>query len=434
MKVVAFLPAKGRSDRVPNKNMRIFNGEPFFCFTLKKLLSNKDIDEVYIDSEDDAILNIGRMLGAKTLKRDASLSSNDTDGHELFANEIRQVEADIYVQALCTSPFVKECTISKAINILELNSNHDSVVLMRKEKFYEWKDGYPSYQLHGIKIPNSVDLPDRHLEAMSLYVVRSRTAHALKGRIGYEPYLLYSDDPIESVDVNTSDDFKFAEVIANGLLGDQSNKHKILRSFLSSEMISDQCDVLGISGVPRGSFQCNLGMSKVLGRARTMKLRAMGTGDKEEDIYLSLDSYKTLVNNDVIVIEGSSEWAYFGELNAALAIRSGAQGVIIDGMTRDVRKTAELGLPVWARGITCQDVKGRMVMDSINKPITIDGINISPSHLIFADNDGVVVIPPEHEKRILGSSLDVAIKEKKILGDIASGIDVGSIISQYGEF
>lgn len=105
MTVTAFLPAKGLSKRVPGKNMRLFNGEPLFVYTLKKLLKNPCIDEVYLDSEDDEILEIGEQLGSKLIKRKPELASNDTDGHELFVNEIEQVpHADIYIQALCTSP------------------------------------------------------------------------------------------------------------------------------------------------------------------------------------------------------------------------------------------------------------------------------------------------------------------------------------------
>ena len=57
-RVVAFLPVKGESQRVANKNVRTFNGEPFFLFTLRKLLRCSQIDEVFVDSESEAILQL----------------------------------------------------------------------------------------------------------------------------------------------------------------------------------------------------------------------------------------------------------------------------------------------------------------------------------------------------------------------------------------
>ena len=108
MKIVCFVPAKGSSERIKNKNLRSFNGEPLFLFTLRKLLRCEIIDEVYIDSDSDEILKLGQNAGAIPLKRDPSLANNKTDGNSLFYNQIKQVEADIYVQHLCTSPLLKK--------------------------------------------------------------------------------------------------------------------------------------------------------------------------------------------------------------------------------------------------------------------------------------------------------------------------------------
>ena len=57
MKVVAFLPAKGTSERIESKNMKLLNGKPLFLHTLEKLVECDFIDEVYLDSESDEILN-----------------------------------------------------------------------------------------------------------------------------------------------------------------------------------------------------------------------------------------------------------------------------------------------------------------------------------------------------------------------------------------
>ena len=55
MKVVAFLPAKGTSERIASKNFKLLNGKPLFLHTLEKLVSCDIIDEDYLDSESDKI-------------------------------------------------------------------------------------------------------------------------------------------------------------------------------------------------------------------------------------------------------------------------------------------------------------------------------------------------------------------------------------------
>ena len=153
MKVVAFLPAKGTSERIESKNMKLLNGKPLFLCMLEKLCKCDFIDEVYLDSESDEILNYAPFLRYIPLKRDSALASNKTDGHQMFYNEVRQVEADIYIQILCTSPFIKPETIQKGVEILKEHDEYDSVVLVKKEKEYWWENGQPSYDK--FHVPNS---------------------------------------------------------------------------------------------------------------------------------------------------------------------------------------------------------------------------------------------------------------------------------------
>ena len=55
MKTIAFLPAKGSSDRIGNKNVRLLDGKPLFLHSIDKLLACDFIDEVYLDTESEEI-------------------------------------------------------------------------------------------------------------------------------------------------------------------------------------------------------------------------------------------------------------------------------------------------------------------------------------------------------------------------------------------
>lgn len=132
MRVYAFVPAKGTSERVENKNMRFLDGERLYIKALKTLLSCKEIDKVFLDTESEEMYELVDYLPITFMKRDPNLANNKTDGHKMFMNEVNtHPNADIYVQLLCTSPFIKPETIDNAIRTLKENKQYDSAILMK---------------------------------------------------------------------------------------------------------------------------------------------------------------------------------------------------------------------------------------------------------------------------------------------------------------
>jgi regulator of RNase E activity RraA/CMP-N-acetylneuraminic acid synthetase len=431
VRVVAFVPAKGSSERVENKNAKLLDGRPLVVYTLEKLLKCRRIDAIYLDTESDEIAALARHLPVRIMKRNRFLASNGTDGHALFMNEVEHVEADIYVQALGTAPFVRPETIDRAIELLVADAQFDSVALVRKEKQYLWNDGLPAYG-YG-RIPNSVDLPPTIVEAMSLYVVRRETARATGRRFGNRVCLLEAS-PLETIDVNTPADFELAEFIASGQRERERIILRTLRTELSSPVLSDILDSLGVQGAIRG-LQPLTPDARILGRAKTLKLRPLRPAEDFHGIYDALESYERVVANDVIVVEnGVPDYAYFGDLNARLAIRAGAVGAIVDGMTRDSNNVRALGFPVFARGTFCVDVRRRATVDDMECPVTIGAQRVEPGDLVFADADGVVVVPKKVERQAIELAMETISKESKISRDIAFNVPARRILSASGAF
>ncbi|MBY6212239.1 NTP transferase domain-containing protein [Microbulbifer agarilyticus] len=433
MRVVAFVPAKGSSSRIESKNLKLLDGKPLFLHTLEKLSQCDFIDEVYLDTESDEIIALASEVDCKIMRRDPSLASNKTDGHQLFMNEVRHVEADIYVQVLATSPFISPSTIQKGIDLIASEgSDFDSAVLVKRDKQYTWSNGTPDYNLE--KIPNSVDLEDSVIETMGLYIVKREAALKVNRRIGESPALLDAA-PLEAVDVNWPEEFELANLIAAGRREQDRRLLSNIKNHLTSSMLSDLLDDLEFPNqVVRGLLP-NISGAKFLGRAKTLKLRALQEGEDFRGIYKALHSYDTVVPNDVIIVENETpDFAYFGELNANLAIRSGASAVVVGGKTRDSVEVQKVGLPVFAGGFTCQDVRKRATMESMNKKIQLGGVSISPGDLVYGDAEGVIVIPQKIEKTVINEIYVRSSNEKNILVDISSGAEVESLVENYGFF
>jgi len=430
MKVVAFLPAKGTSSRIESKNLKLMDGKPLFLHTLEKLMECDFIDEIYLDTESDEVIDLASETNCKILKRDPNLASNKTDGNKLFFNEVNFVDADIYIQILSTSPFIEKDTIKKGVDAIK-NDGFDSAVLIRKERLYTWNNDGPNYDIENI--PNSIDLDDTIIETMGLYIVKRDSALSTQKRIGNKPYLLHATS-LEAIDVNWQEDFDLANLIAKGK---RENERKLLnniKSHLTSAVLSDIMDEFGLDCVLSG-FKLNIPQKKVLGKAKTLKIRALEDGEDYKGIYNALNTYKTIIPNDIIIVENEiSDYAYFGELNANLAIRSGASAAIIGGVTRDTAEVEKLGFPVFSKGSNCKDVRKRATMESYNKTIELGGIKVSPNDLIFGDNDGIIIIPKKHELKILKRVFEVIKTENNILVDIASGIDLDRLTKEHGFF
>ncbi len=431
MKVVAFVPAKGSSERVPNKNLTILDGEYLFKRKLRQLLECSVIDEVFLDTEDDNLAALAEDLPIRRLKRPLTLASNAVDGHTLFEWECSQVHADFYLQCLCTAPFVSAETIKRAIEALKGDATSDSLVGITKAKQYLWFEGKPSYG-EG-RIPNSAELPETVIEGMSLYVVKTKGGKPPLRRFGENP-LMFDLTPLESIDLNWPEDVELAEIIAAGVRARENLALGALAPYLSSSILSDVTRNMGLQAALPKEIK-SLGSNKIFGRAKTLFLDHTGEGESWQGIYDALNTYKFIRPGDVIMVGNRvADRAYFGNLNAQLALRAGAIGAVIDGVTRDSQAVAALCLPVFSRGHYCVDIRYEGVMRNMNMPIMIGDVPVENGDFIFGDGDGVVVIPKQYWPEVSRRSLKVIDREWKVGRSVALGKTAEEVFKTFGEF
>ena len=214
MKRVAFVPIRLNSQRVEGKNLRMLGGQPLMTYLLRSLAAAKNIDEVYVYCSDSTISDF-LPEGVKYLKRDERLDSNTTLGAEIYDAFTAEVDADIYILAHATSPFIRTATIEDAVARVE-SGEYDSAFSAERVQTFAWWEGEPlNYSLE--HIPRTQDLEPVYVETSAFFIFQRDVWRTLHRRIGERPYTAVTDR-IESMDIDNPDDFLLAEaIVAAGL-------------------------------------------------------------------------------------------------------------------------------------------------------------------------------------------------------------------------
>ena len=173
MKIIALMPMKGESERIPNKNMREFNGQPLCSVMLDKLVASDLIDQVIVNTDSNLIKNYieGRYNKVKIVERPLELRGHDVSMNKIIDYDISQFPADLYLQTHSTNPLLGEETITAAIErFIENKSNNDSLfsVTRFQTRFYA-ENGEALNHDRGVLIKTQ-DLPVLYEENSCIYI------------------------------------------------------------------------------------------------------------------------------------------------------------------------------------------------------------------------------------------------------------------------
>lgn len=169
------------------------------------------------------------------------------------------------------------------------------------------------------------------------------------------------------------------------------------------------------------------------GWARTISCRDLHY-DMPDPYAMEIEAVDSLLPGEVAVVATgeSKRNAPWGELLSTAAVARGARGAVVDGLVRDVKKIDELGFGVFAAGIKPVDSRGRGVVVEYNVPVECGGIRVSPGDLVFADYDGVVVIPKAIVEEVVQLATDKVTRENNSRADLANGAYLRDVFNKYG--
>ncbi len=203
------MPIRLNSQRIEGKNLRELGGRPLMAYLLESLAAARNIDKVYVYCSNPAIVEY-LPEGVEWLQRDERLDQNTTLGEEIYDAFTREVEADIYILAHATSPFIRTATIEQAVRSVE-SGEYDSAFSAERVQTFAWWQGQPlNYSLQ--HVPRTQDLEPLYVETSAFFVFRAEVWREQHRRIGQRPYMAVTDR-IESMDIDDPDDFLLAEAI-----------------------------------------------------------------------------------------------------------------------------------------------------------------------------------------------------------------------------
>lgn len=218
MKVVAMIPIKLNSERLPNKNLKRFDdGTPLCQLVFNTLSEVKEIDEIYCYCSSPKIKEYltGRV---KFLKRNESLDTFETKRNDFIRAFLNDVDTDILVLSHVTSPFLRADTVKQCINAVK-SGRYDSAMAAVKFHEFLWKDG-KSFNFDSSNLPRTQDLPKMYKETGSCLVTRADDFMKTGNYVGKKTFFCEVDS-IEETDIDYPQDFEIANAIYMYLLPKQ---------------------------------------------------------------------------------------------------------------------------------------------------------------------------------------------------------------------
>jgi 4-hydroxy-4-methyl-2-oxoglutarate aldolase len=171
----------------------------------------------------------------------------------------------------------------------------------------------------------------------------------------------------------------------------------------------------------------------IVGTARTL-LSVQKSGFPKQPYAQELAALDALERGDAIVFNTGGDFSagVWGELLSTAAHAKGATGAVVDGLTRDAARICQKKFPVFARGISPYDSYGRSEVVAFDVPIECGGVRVSAGDVVFADYDGVVIIPPSILEAVVANAESKAFRERIVDDEFRKGSKVVEVLREHG--
>lgn len=197
------------------------------------------------------------------------------------------------------------------------------------------------------------------------------------------------------------------------------------------------CDVLDSLGFRDQAMEADIRpvdqSMTLVGRARTAL--SVDVYEEVENPYSKEIAWvDALQPGDVAVgcTNRSKRTGLWGELLSTASRARGARGCVTDGYVRDVRRITQMQFPVFAAGMRPVDSRGRSVVLDFDVPVLCAGVTVRTGDIVFADIDGVAIIPHDVAEEAIARALDKVRLENESRAELEAGGYLRDVYVKHG--
>jgi CMP-N-acetylneuraminic acid synthetase len=214
-KIVAFIPMRHHSQRVPGKNYRLLAGKPLFHHIIETLLAVPEVSEILVDTDSEPVMDGLRLQFPQVgiISRPEHLRADNVAMNDILIYDTGQAQADFYLQTHSTNPLLKPETVSRAIqSLLTAYPNNDSLFSVTRLQTRLYSQDGRAINHDPTVLIQTQDLPPVYEENSCLYIFTRENLLKRHHRIGGKP-LMFEIDADEAWDIDEELDFAITDFL-----------------------------------------------------------------------------------------------------------------------------------------------------------------------------------------------------------------------------
>ncbi len=214
-KIVALIPMRHHSQRVPGKNYRPLAGKPLFHHIIETLLSVPEINDVVVDTDSEPVMGGVRRFfpSVKLIQRPEHLRADNVPMNDILLHDTAQIESDFYLQTHSTNPLLKAETISRAVTLFASEyPKYDSLFSVTRLQTRLYSQDGKAINHNPRELIQTQDLPPVYEENSCLYLFTRENLLKWHHRIGENP-LMFEIPAQEAWDIDEELDFTICDFL-----------------------------------------------------------------------------------------------------------------------------------------------------------------------------------------------------------------------------
>lgn len=212
----AIVPMRHNSERVPGKNYRPLGGIPLYHHVVRTLNAVDEIDNIVIDTDSDFIMDdcAANFPSVRVLERPEHLRDGTIAMNDVLLNTLELIDADVVLQTHSTNPFLRADTVSAALRLFSGSGPElDSIFSVTRLQARLWDAETRPVNHDPSLLLRTQDLAPVFIENSCFFIFTPELLRKMGNRIGAHPYM-FEMSALESVDIDTEEDFALAAAIA----------------------------------------------------------------------------------------------------------------------------------------------------------------------------------------------------------------------------